>query len=149
MTSGPYLYDDEPAPIHTGTPRRRNGLIVALLLGTVLVAIGFVVAMFVVRGAPDEQSEEAVGVFLAALDQGDDETAHGLLCSGVRAGLDAGEVPPEYRLPLPARVVGSEEIEVDGGPAYDVEVRWADGTTTAVTVVNEDGPHVCGVSAGG
>lgn len=149
MTTGPFLYDDEPAPLHTGTPRRRNGLIVGLLLGTVLVAVGFVVALFVVRGTPDEQAEEAVGVFLAALDHGDDETAHGLLCADLRSGIDAGEVPPEYRLPLPARVVGSTETEVDGGSSYAVEVRGADGTTTSFTVVNEDGARLCGVSPAG
>jgi hypothetical protein len=149
MTTGPFLYDDEPAPLHTGTPRRRNGLIVAVLLGTVLVAVGFVAAMFVVRGTPGEQSEEVVGVFLAALENGDDETANGLLCTEVVAGLEPGDVPDEYRLPLPAEVVGSEETEVDGEPAYAVEVRWADGATSSLTVINEDGPHVCGTSSAG
>ena len=70
MTTGPFLYDDEPAPLHTGTPRRRPGLVIGLLLGTVLVAVGMVAALYLVRGSPAEQSEEAVGVFLAALDRG-------------------------------------------------------------------------------
>jgi hypothetical protein len=147
--NGPFLYDDEPAPLHTGTPRRRNAFIVVLLLGTVLVAVGFVVALFVVRGSPAEQSEEVAGVFLAALENGDDETAHGLLCVDARTDVDAGEVPPEYRLPLPARIVGSAETEVDGEPAYAVEVRWADGATSSMTMINEDGPHVCGISPAG
>ena len=144
--SGPFLYDDDPAPLHTGTPRRRNGLILVGLVGTVLLALGMVATMYLVRGTPGEQSEEAVGVFLAALDRGDGETAHGLLCADLRAGLEAGEVPPEYRLPGPGRVVGSEEAELDGGPVYEVQVRWADGASTSLTVVNEDGPHVCGTS---
>jgi hypothetical protein len=147
--TGPFLYDDEPAPLHTGTPRRRTGLLVALLLGTVLVAAGMGVALFTVRGTPAEQSEEAVGVFLAALAEGDDETASGLLCADLRAQTAAGKVPAEYRLPLPARVVGSREAEVDGAPVYEVEVRWADGTATAFTVINEDGPHLCGMVPAG
>ena len=148
MTTGPFLYDDEPTPLHTGTPRRRNGFIVALLVGTVLVAVGFVAAMFLVKGSPAEQSEEAVGVFLAALDRGDDETAHGLLCTDVRAGLEANEVPAEYQVALPGRVVGSVETEVDGAAVVEVEVSGDDGATTSFTVVNQDGPHLCGVSTG-
>jgi hypothetical protein len=149
MTSGPFLYDDEPAPLHTGTPRRRTGLVVGLLLGTTLVAVAMVAGLFLFRGSPAEQSEEAVGVFLAALDQGDDETAHQLLCAEVRAGLDAGEVPPEYRPALPAEVVGSEKAEVDGTPVYDVEVRGADGATTSFTVLSEDGARLCGIASDG
>ncbi len=90
-----------------------------------------------------------MGVFLAALDRGDGETAHGLLCAEVRAEVDAGEVPGEYRLPTPARVVGSEETEVDGALVYEVDVRWADGSTTSFVVINEGGPHVCGMSSAG
>ena len=149
MTTGPFLYDDEPAPLHTGTGRRRNGLLLALLLGTVAVAIGMVAAIVLVKGSPAEQSEEAVGVFLAALDNGDRETAYGLLCEEVRAGTDAGEVPPEYRIPTPAEVVGSERTELDGAPVFEVEVRSEDGTTASFTVVNQDGPHLCGTSSAG
>ncbi len=149
MTSGPFLYDDEPAPLHTGTPRRRPGLVLALLLGTVLVAVGMVAALYLVRGSPAEQSEEAVGVFLAALDRGDGETAHALLCAEVRDRTEAGEVPPEYSPALPARVVGSEETEVDGTSVVEVEVRGADGVTTPFVVVNEDGPRLCGTSSAG
>ena len=94
MTTGPFLYDDGPPPLHTGTPRRRPWLVIGLLLGTVLVAVGMVAALYLVRGSPAEQSEEAVGVFLAALDQGDGETAHALLCAEVRDRTDAGKVPP-------------------------------------------------------
>jgi hypothetical protein len=148
MTTGPFLYDDEPAPLHTGTPRRRNWLVMGLLLGTVLVAVGMVVSLYVVRGSPAEQSEESVGVFLAALANGDGETAHGLLCAEVRATVDEGEVPPEFEPALPATVVGSAEAEVDGASAVEVEVRGADGAVTTFVVLNEDGPHLCGASSG-
>ena len=149
MSTGPFLYDDEPAPLHTGTPRRRNGFIVIGLVATVLVALGMVLALYLVRGSPGEQSEEAVGVFLAALDQGDAETAFGLLCQAVRATADDGEIPDEYRQPGPGRVVGSSEVEVDGESAYDVEVRWSDGVTSRLSVVNEGGPKVCGITPTG
>ena len=36
MTEGPFLYDDDPMPLHTGTPRNRNGTLIALLSATVL-----------------------------------------------------------------------------------------------------------------
>ena len=149
MTTGPFLYDDEPAPLHTGTPRRRNGLIVVGLVATVLVAVGMVLALYLVRGSPAEQSEEAVGVFLSALDRDDAETVVGLLCQDVRATVDGGEIPDEYRQPGPGQVVGSSEIEVDGTPAYEVEVRWSDGVTSRLAVVNESGPRVCGITPGG
>ena len=149
MTSGPFLYDDEPPQLHTGTPRRRPGLVIGLLLGTVLVAVGMVAALYLVRGSPAEQSEEAVAVFLAALDKGDGETAHALLCAEVRDRTEAGEVPPEYLPALPAEVVGSEETEVDGASVVEVEVRGADGDTTSFVVRNEDGARVCGTSSAG
>ena len=149
MTTGPFLYDDEPAPLHTGTPRRRTGLVLALLIGTVVLAVAMVAGMYLFRGSPAEESEQAVGVFLAALDQGDDETAHQLLCAEVRAGLEAGEVPPEYRPALPAEVVGSEKAEVDGTSVYDVEVRGADGATTSFSVLSEDGARLCGAASDG
>lgn len=146
---GPFLYDDGPAPLHTGTPRRANWLVIALLLGTVLVAVGMFAGLFLLRGTPTEQSEESVGVFLAAMEQGDGETTHGLLCEELRRTIDAGEVPPEYRGALPGRVTGSSPVERDGRSVVDVAVRWADGTTTSFTVLNEDGPRLCGVSSTG
>lgn len=147
MTTGPFLYDDDPAPLHTGTPRRRTGLVLGLLLGTVVLAVAMVAGLYLFRGSPAEESEQAVGVFLAALDQGDDETAYLLLCAEIRADLDEGEVPPEYRPALPAEVVGSERAEVDGTPVYDVEVRGADGTTTSFTVLSENGARLCGTAS--
>jgi hypothetical protein len=143
---GPFLYDEDPAPLHTGAPRRRPWLLLALLLATVLVAVGMALGLFLVRGTPAERSEEAVAVFLAALEQGDGETTHGLLCEELRATTGPGEVPADHRRPLPARVTGSVEAERDGAPVYEVAVAWADGTTTSFTVINEDGPRLCGTS---
>jgi hypothetical protein len=141
MTSGPYLYDEDPAPIHTGTPRRRQGLLLAILAGTVLVAVGMVAALFLVKGSPEEQATEAAGVFLAALQQGDDETAHQLLCQAERANLSPASVGPTYLAETPGRVA---DAEAAGDGRVRVEVRWADGRTTEWTVVSESGPRVCG-----
>ena len=141
--TGPYLYDDGPEQLHTSTPRRRNGFLLALLGGTVLMALVAVGALLVVRGSPTEQAEEAVGVFLAALDQGDGETAHALLCEDLRAEFEPGRVPAEYENSVPGEVVGSTERQVDGEPVIEVEVRWAGGGTTQIPVVNQGGPHVC------
>jgi hypothetical protein len=147
--TGPDLYDDGPEQLHTSAPRRRTGLLVVLLGGTVLLALVAVVLLLVVRGSPTEQAEESVGVFLAALDQGDGETAHALLCEDVRAEFEPGRVPAEYEQSVPGEVVGSTERDVDGAPVVEVEVRWADGGTSEIVVVNEGGPHVCSNPAAG
>ena len=144
MTQGPFLYDDGPAPLHTGTPRRRNGLILGGLAAVVVVAVAMVAVLLAVRGSPGEQAEEAVGVFLSALDHGDVETAHGLLCQDVRDETPAGEVPAEYDGTTPGEVVGSSEA--DGGAAFDVDVRWADGATSTIRVINESGARLCGIN---
>ena len=138
--STPYLYDDEPERLHTGTPRDRNWSIVVLLVLTVLLAIGMVVGLLVVRGSPAEQSEEAVGVFLAALEAGDTETAHQLLCEDERARVGRAEVADEYVPASPGEVVGSRDVGVE----QEVEVRWADGSSTRLLVVSESGPRICG-----
>jgi hypothetical protein len=144
MTNGPYLYDDDPAPLHTGTPRRRQGLLLAILGGTTLVAVGMVAALFLVKGSPEEQATEVAGVFLTALEQGDTETAHQLLCEAERANLSPASVGPTYLAQTPGRVVGADAAE---GRPMGVEVRWADGATSEWTVVSEDGPRVCGATA--
>ncbi|HEX2073590.1 MAG TPA: hypothetical protein VHF92_07380 [Geodermatophilus sp.] len=152
MSEGPYLYDDGPAPLHTGTPRQRNGLLLGLLGGTVAVAVGMAVALPLVKGTAEEQAREVAGVFLAALEQGDTETAFELLCEEERARLGADRFQAEYRQPGTGRVVDASEGEVDGEPVQRVEVRWEDGGTTrtsTLTVVNEDGPRVCGTAEGG
>ena len=40
--TGPYLYDEGPEALHTGTPRRRNGLILAVFGATLAVGVGMV-----------------------------------------------------------------------------------------------------------
>jgi hypothetical protein len=141
--SGPFLYDDDPAPLHTGTPRRRNGLLLALLAGTVLVAVGMVAALFLVKGSPEEQAEEVAGVFLTALEQGDLDTAHQLLCEGERAAVPPEGLAHTYLAETPGRVVGAEAA---GEGELRVQVRWADDTTSEWTVIGEDGPRVCGTT---
>ena len=143
MNSGPYLYDDDPAPLHTGTPRRRQGLLIATLAGTVLVAVGMVAALFLVKGSPEEQAEQVAGVFLSALQQGDTDTAHQLLCQAERANLSPASVPPTYLAETPGRVVGAEAA---GDGQLRVRVRWADDTTAEWTVISESGPRVCGTT---
>jgi hypothetical protein len=147
MSTGPFLYDDDPAPLHTGTPRRRHGLLLAMLAGTVLVAVGMVAALYLVRGSPDEQSREVVGVFLAALEQDDTETAHGLLCEAERARLQPGNVAEAYLGEVPGVIVGAEKAEVDGGAVQTVRVRWDDGAESVLVVLSESGPHLCGTTA--
>jgi hypothetical protein len=142
--TGPYLYDDDPAPLHTGTPRRRQGLLIAILAGTVLVAVGMVAAMFLVKGSPEEQAQEVAGVFLAALEQDDTETAHQLLCQAERANLSPDSVPQAYLDATPGRVVGSGAA---GEGQLSVEVRWADGSMSQWIVISEDGPRICGATA--
>ena len=147
MSAGPYLYDDDPAPLHTGTPRRRQWLLVGMLAGTIAAGIAMVVALPLVRGTAEEQSTEVAGVFLAALRAGDTETAHQLLCEEERRRLTEDQVAPEYLRPGRGRVEGSTRAEVDGERVQRVEVRWEDDgavTTSVLTVVNEGGARVCG-----
>src|SRR4051812_44222957 len=152
MTNGPYLYDDGPEPLHTGAPRSRRGLLVAIFLGTALVAVAAAVALPLVRGSAGEQARQAAGVFVAALQQGDIETAYTLLCVDERARLQPGDVAAEYLRSGTARVGGAADADRDGKPAQRVEVRWTDGDAvarTSLTVVNEDGAHVCGPASPG
>jgi hypothetical protein len=142
--TGPYLYDDDPAPLHTGTPRRRQGLLIGILAATVLVAVGMVGALFLVKGSPEEQGQEVAGVFLSALEQGDVDTAHELLCQAERANLSPAGVGPVYLAGTQGRVVGSAAA---GDGELRVEVRWTDGTTSEWTVISEDGPRICGTTA--
>ena len=141
MSADPYLYDDGPERLHTGTPRRRNGQLVAVLVATALVAVGTVVSLFLLRGSPAEQSEEAVRVFLSALAAGDTETAHQLLCETERERIGEGQVAGEYLQTTPGEVVGSS----DAGVEQVVEVRWADGVVSRFAVISEDGARICGL----
>ena len=142
MSTGPYLYDDDPEPLHTGPARSRNGQLVAVLVVTALVAVGTVLSLFLVRGSPAEQSEEAVQVFLAALAAGDAETAHQLLCEAERDRIGEDEVAGEYLGTAPGEVTGSS----DAGVEQVVAVRWADGAESRFAVISESGARICGLA---
>jgi hypothetical protein len=148
MTTGPFLYDDGPAALHTASPRRRRGLLFALFGGTVLIAVLMVLALPLVTGSPDTQARQAVGVFLQAMERGDTGTAHAMLCDKERARLTAAQTADAYAGPQPGRVVSATRDSRDGDTAELVRVRWADGTSSRITVVPEDGARVCGVSPG-
>lgn len=139
--SGPYLYDEDPEPLHTGAPRNRDRQMIAVLVVTVLLAALTVLGTFFFRGSPAERSEEAVGVFLDALAAGDTETAHQLLCLDERNRVAEGEVAAEYLQEVPGEVTGS----VDGGTDQLVDVRWSDGSTSTLVVISEQGARICGL----
>ena len=138
--TGPYLYDDDPAPLHTGTPRNRNWSIVILLGLTVLLAVGAVAGMYVFRGSPADEAEERAGVFVAALAADDVETASALLCEEQRTGRPADEALEPYR-DVVGTVGDAREQEIDGAPVLVVPV----GTTRELVLVPEGGPKVCGL----
>ena len=138
--SGPFLYDDGPEPLHTGAPRRSGKLLLLIFGGTVLAAVLMVVALPLVKGTAEEQALESAEVFLAALQQGDTETAYQLLCEEERQRLEEDEVAAAYLAGREGRAYGPEE---DGG-IVRVRVAWDDGSDTPYLVVNEDGPRVCG-----
>ena len=124
MTQGPFLYDDDPAPIHTGTPRNRNGTLIALIGATVLVAVLMVGGTVLFTGTASEQSEEVAGVFTQALAAGDTETAYGLICDDERARITPDQLAGEYLHPGTPEVTGLRRAEVDGAPVQYVRVRW-------------------------
>lgn len=147
---GPFLYDEGPEQLHTGAPRRRHALLLWVFGGTALVAVLLVVLLPLLRGSAADQSREVVQVFLAALDQGDNDTAHQLLCQQERAAVSPADVAGRYHAgDGAARVSGVTDAEVDGDPVQRVRVEWAGGSSAEFTVVNADGPHVCGVSPAG
>ena len=141
---GPFLYDDDPAPLHTGTPRRSGKLLVLIFGGTVVVAVLMALALALFKGSPEEQAREVAGVVLSALRQGDTETAHQLLCEDERARLTPDEVGAAYLGAGVGEVEGAEDATLDGDPAQRVLVRWADGATSELVVVNEGGGRICG-----
>jgi hypothetical protein len=146
MSTGPFLYDDDPAPLHTGTPRRRPWLLFAVFGGTAVVAVLMVLLMPLVKGSAEDQAREVTGVFLAALDKGDTETAYQLLCEDERARLAPDDVAAEYTAGEGiGRVVSVSEADMDGEPSREVEVEWPGGGQARLVVVNSDGPHICGV----
>ncbi|WP_116451475.1 hypothetical protein [Blastococcus litoris] len=141
---GPFLYDEGPAPLHTGTPRRSGKWLVLVFGGTVVVAVLMVVLALTLKGTASDQAKEVSGVFLAALAADDTETAYDLLCQDERIRLDPGEVAGEY---LGDGNPELGEVRRDGDTRV-VPVAWSDGTTSELTVVGEDGLKVCGVAAG-
>ena len=141
------LFRSDPAPLHTGTPRPARALILAVIGGTVAVAVGMAVGLPLVKGSPEEQAREVSGVFLAALDQDDLETAYGLLCAEEQGRLTPQAVPPDYAPGGTGQVAGTIADEVDGAPVQRVEVAWTDGSTSTLTVVSEQGARVCGTAA--
>jgi hypothetical protein len=150
MTTGPFLYDEGPEPLHTSTPRRRQGLLLWVFGGTALVAVLMVVLLPLLTGSAGDQSREVVQVFLAALDRGDDDTAFQLLCEEERARLSPDDVSGRYvGGEGPGEVVAVSDDEVDGDPVQKVTVAWDGGSSAEFTVVNSDGPHVCGVTPEG
>src|SRR3954447_5214886 len=140
--NGPFLYDDRPDPLHTGQGRRRTGLLIALLAGTVVVAVAMVGLMGVFKGSAQDQAKEVATVFTAALSQGDTDTAYDLVCDEVRAVVPRERLADEYLQPGTLKVLGSHGDQVDGSPVQYVQVRWDDGGSvveTELTVVPEGG----------
>ena len=142
---GPFLYEEGPEPLHTGTPRRSGKILVLVFAATVVVAVLMAVLLPLVKGSPEEQAREVTTVFLAALDKGDTETAYGLLCEDERARLAAEDVGAEY---LAGDGIGPvvSVAEADGEPSREVDVEWPGGERARFVVVNSDGPHICGVA---
>jgi len=149
MTDGPFLYDEGPEPLHTGAPRRSGKVLVLVFGATVLVAVLMAVLLPLVKGSAGDQSREAVGVFLAALGKHDTETAYQLLCKQEQAKVSPDGVAGRYLGPGTGAVVGVSDATFGGDPAQHVRVEWGDGSRTTMTVVNVDGPHVCGVTPTG
>ena len=52
MSSGPYLYDDNPEPLHTGEGRRRTGTVASLLPYVPVTAALATVLVSSLAGAP-------------------------------------------------------------------------------------------------
>ena len=151
MSTGPFLYDDDPAPLHTGEPRQRKGLLVALFGSTVLIAVVMVGGMLFFKGSGEDQAREVATVFTAALSQGDVETAYALLCDDERGRVLPEELAEAYLQEGTPAVVGAREGEYEDGPAQLVDVRWSEGAaavTTELLGVPEGGTKVCGTSAG-
>jgi hypothetical protein len=141
MSAGPFLYDDDPAPLHTGAPQRSGKWLVLILGGTVLAAVLMVLVGVAIRGTGSEQATEVSGVFLAALRADDTETAHALLCKEEKARLEPDEVAGAY--------LGEGDPELGevrrDGDARLVPVQWGNGTTSELTVIGEDGLRICGI----
>jgi hypothetical protein len=148
MTQGPFLYDDGPAPLHTGTPRRRQGLLLLIFGGTIVAAFLMVGLSLWIKGSPDDQAREVAGVFLDALEERDTETAWSLLCEEERARVPAEGVAAEYQLADDGVITSVAGADMNGTPARQVGVEWSDGTRSRFVVISEDGPRICGIAMG-
>ncbi|SFE41499.1 hypothetical protein [Blastococcus tunisiensis] len=145
MTTGPFLYDDGPEPLHTGAPQRSGKWLVLIFGGTVLFAVLMVAMTLLLRGSGADQAREVAGVFVEALSQDDLEVAYELLCVEEQARLAPEDVAATYLGEGTARI----GTPVEDGDARLVPVEWSDGATVELTVVGQDGLRVCGIAAGG
>src|SRR5215218_8905215 len=146
MTNGPFLYDDNPEPLHTGAPQRSGKILVLVFGATVLIAVLMVVLLPLVKGSAEDQAREVTGVFMAALDKGDTETAYQLLCDDERGRLDPEGIGAEYLAGDGlGRVVSVEDAEFQGQPSQEVGVEWPEGGSATFVVVKSDGLRICGV----
>src|SRR5215211_7514691 len=140
MSTGPFLYDEGPEQLHTGTPRRSGKIIVLVFGATAVVAVLMVLLMPLVKGSAEDQAREVTGVFMAALDKGDTETAYHLLCEDERARVAPDQIGAEYLAGDGiGRVVSVEKGQVDGVPSREVAVEWPSGGAATFAVVNADG----------
>jgi hypothetical protein len=142
--TGPYLYDEGPEAIHTGTGRRRRGLLTLIFLGAAVLAILAVVLLSVLNGTATGKAKEVTGVFLKAMAAKDLETAYGLLCDSERQRLRPDQVAGAYLGATPGTVGRAAEVTRNGTTFETVDVRWADGRTSRYTLANQSGPHICG-----
>jgi hypothetical protein len=149
MTDGPLLYSEGPEELHTGTPRRRRGLLAALGIGTVAVALLVGALLPLLTGSATKQAEQVTTVFLKALAAKDTETAYGLLCASERTRLQPGRVAGTYLGPTPGKVTAAAEVKRNGDTVETVDVRWSDDSTSRYTLVNESGPHICATHPAG
>ena len=149
MSEGPLLYDEGPENLHTGTPRSRRGLLAALGVGTVAVALLLGLLLPLLTGSATDKATEVTTVFLKALAAKDTETAAGLLCDSERQRLQPGQIAGAYLKATPGKVVGAAERKRNGDTIETVDVRWADGSTSRYTLVNQSGPKICGTHPAG
>ncbi|MCA0143855.1 hypothetical protein [Blastococcus sp. LR1] len=146
MTQGPFLYDDDPAPLHTGTPRSGKTWIVAGIVGITLLAAAMVGFLYLLKGSPAEQATQAAEVFVASISDGDTETAYAMLCQDERDRLQPDEVVGSYLDAVDGDVGRVRDDASEGAAVQVVSVSADDGATTELRVMNEDGPRICGIA---
>ena len=103
-----------------------------------------VILLPLVKGSAEDQAREVTGVFLAALDNHDTETAYGLLCPDERDRLAPADVAAAY---LDGSGVGTV-VSVKrghGSQTWRIQVEWRGGGHATYDVVNSDGGRICGV----